>query len=220
MGLLLVGDPALSDDQARTHFNFWCLLANKLLISVDPATFTANDIATLLNAEALAIDRDPLGIQGQRLVPPFNAARWHADQERMREWRAQTVPSPVGEAGFALPRAYEAKYRVVDPSFDLVMEFIQGTEAAEVAATGGRPEVWARPLAGGAWAALFFNNGLPAAANITCDAACWAAMGWAPTQAVAVRDVWSHTNNGTTMGGLTAINVAVNATVMVKLTAA
>lgn len=56
-GLLMVGDPALSDDQSRAHMNFWCILAAKLLISVDPRTFSATTTETLTNTEVIAIDQ-------------------------------------------------------------------------------------------------------------------------------------------------------------------
>jgi hypothetical protein len=56
-GLLIVGGAGLSDDQGRSHFNFWCMLASKLLISVDPRNFTSTTIETLTNAEVIAIDQ-------------------------------------------------------------------------------------------------------------------------------------------------------------------
>ncbi len=56
-GLLIVGGAGLSDDQGRAHFSLWCMLASKLLISVDPRTFSAATIETLTNAEAIAVDQ-------------------------------------------------------------------------------------------------------------------------------------------------------------------
>jgi len=49
----------------------------------------------------------------------------------------------------------------------------------------------ARPLHDGAVALLALND-QPAAANLTCGAACFAAMGFASTERVTVRDLWLH----------------------------
>ncbi len=85
--------------------------------------------------------------------------------------------------------------------------------------------MWLRPLAGGDWAVLFFNNNLTQPQNITCGGSCWSGgagigMGWPSTAAVSVRDLWGHTDNGTVTGSLTVHGVAKDASVMVKLSAA
>jgi hypothetical protein len=190
---------------------------------VDPRNFTAAHLAIVANAEVIAIDQDPLGRQGVRLVPPVNASRaaqWRRERAA-RDAAAAALPLPADSPiAFRLPAAYEGKYRIVDPAFDAfawAMDRWAGSEQAEVWASGGRAEVWVRQLAFGKWALLAFNNGLAAPAPITCDSACWSAMGWGATQAVPVRDVWTHTDNGTVTGSFTAYAVAPNATVMVVL---
>ena len=75
--------------------------------------------------------------------------------------------------------------------------------------------MWQRQLAGGDWALLLFNNGLPAPAPVACTGTCWARMGLGAA-AVAVRDVVARTDNGTAAGGYTAV-VPVNGTVLVRL---
>ena len=57
--------------------------------------------------------------------------------------------------------------------------------------TASATNVWARPLASGGAAAVFLNNGA-ADANIDCDAACFAAMGFKTGATLAVRDLWAH----------------------------
>lgn len=54
-----------------------------------------------------------------------------------------------------------------------------------------RTAVVGRPLADGSWALGFFNAGLNAA-DVVCDAACLAGMGFEPTQAFHVRDLYAH----------------------------
>ena len=57
-----------------------------------------------------------------------------------------------------------------------------------------------RHLHDGAWAVVALNNAA-APATITCDAACFAAMGFAPADMVAVRDLYLHALVNTTMAG-------------------
>lgn len=78
--------------------------------------------------------------------------------------------------------------------------------------------MWQRQLAGGDWALLLFNNGLPASSAVACSEACWARMGLG-AGAVAVRDVVARTDNGTATGSFSAV-VPVNGTVLVRLSPA
>lgn len=73
--------------------------------------------------------------------------------------------------------------------------------------------MWQRQLAGGDWALLLFNNGLPAPSPIECSGGCWSRMGLA---SAAVRDVIARTDNGTATGGFTAV-VPTNGSVLVRL---
>jgi len=79
---------------------------------------------------------------------------------------------------------------------------IPGTEAEETVRLGGRAEVWQRKLAGNRFALLLFNNGMPPQ-TISCSSGCWERMGFG-SKVVSVRDVLSHTYNGTTTGGYNA----------------
>ncbi len=66
-----------------------------------------------------------------------------------------------------------------------------------------------RRLHDGAWALVALNNA-PSNSTITCDAACFAAMGFAPADRVVVRDLYLHaTVNTTAAGG--GLDVAVGA---------
>ena len=64
---------------------------------------------------------------------------------------------------------------------------LDGAAAAAQSATN----VWARPLASGAAAAVFLNNAATDVA-IPCDFACFTAMGFKAGQKLAVRDLWAH----------------------------
>lgn len=73
------------------------------------------------------------------------------------------------------------------------------------ACIGGRPRdernVWGRALATGGWALVFVNFNSTAAQNVSCDAACFSAAGFGSGVALAVRDLWARTENGTAVAG-------------------
>lgn len=54
----------LTDAENRTHFAFWCLLGAPLMIGTDLTDISADLLDLLTNEHLLAIDRDPLGLQG------------------------------------------------------------------------------------------------------------------------------------------------------------
>ena len=58
----------MTHDQDRTHLALWAITANKLLISVDPRKMSPAAIALISNPEVIAIDQDPLKLQGQRIL--------------------------------------------------------------------------------------------------------------------------------------------------------
>jgi len=71
--MLEVGNGGMTDDEYRAHFSLWAVLAAPLvagndlrgLVGADGKSRVAREILT--NAEVIAVDQDPLGIQG-RLV--------------------------------------------------------------------------------------------------------------------------------------------------------
>jgi len=67
-----------------------------------------------------------------------------------------------------------------------------GSLCLALGGAGGKGSaVIGRPLADGAWAVGFFNAGGDAA-DVVCDADCLAGMGFEPTQAFHLRDLWDH----------------------------
>lgn len=65
--MLEVGNGKLSIDENRLHFSLWALLAAPLLAGNDPAHTAPEILSILTNQEVIAIDQDPLGVQGHRL---------------------------------------------------------------------------------------------------------------------------------------------------------
>ncbi|HVU23501.1 MAG TPA: glycoside hydrolase family 27 protein [Opitutus sp.] len=66
--MLEVGNEGLSDAEARAHFSFWCILAAPLMAGNDVRTMTQTTHDILTNKDVIAIDQDPLGKEGYRVV--------------------------------------------------------------------------------------------------------------------------------------------------------
>jgi alpha-galactosidase len=66
--MLEVGNGRMNADEYRTHMSLWCLLAAPLLAGNDLSKMTPETLAILTNAEVIALDQDPAGIQGRRVA--------------------------------------------------------------------------------------------------------------------------------------------------------
>ncbi len=65
--MLEVGNGGLSLAENRAHFSFWCLFAAPLMAGNDLKAMTAEVREVLTNREAIAVDQDPLGMQGRKV---------------------------------------------------------------------------------------------------------------------------------------------------------
>ncbi len=68
--MLEVGNGGMTDEEYRTHFALWCLMAAPLLLGCDVRTLSAETGAIVGNRDLIALNQDPLGRQAQRV--------WHA----------------------------------------------------------------------------------------------------------------------------------------------
>lgn len=66
--MLEVGNGGMKDNEYRMHMSLWCLLAAPLMAGNDLTKMTPQTLAILTNPEVLAIDQDPAGIQGHRVL--------------------------------------------------------------------------------------------------------------------------------------------------------
>ena len=64
--MLEVGNGGMSDAEYRTHFSLWAMMAAPLIAGNDVAGMTDPTRAILLNRDVIAVDQDPLGVQGHR----------------------------------------------------------------------------------------------------------------------------------------------------------
>jgi len=74
--MLEVGNGKMSKDEYRTHMSLWCLLAAPLLAGNDLSKMTPETLAILTNSEVIALDQDPLGIQGHRVAQEGQLEVW------------------------------------------------------------------------------------------------------------------------------------------------
>lgn len=74
--MLEVGNGKLSNDENRTHFSLWCMMAAPLVLGNDIRKFVNDDgtaiehhpvLQIVTNKELIAIDQDPLGKAGKRI---------------------------------------------------------------------------------------------------------------------------------------------------------
>eukprot|EP00061_Rhincodon_typus_P005210 g24459.t1 len=65
--MLVIGNFGLSRDQQMTQMALWAIMAAPLLMSNDLRNIDADSKALLQNQYVIAINQDPLGVQGQRV---------------------------------------------------------------------------------------------------------------------------------------------------------
>ncbi len=66
--MLEVGNGGMNEDEYRTHFSLWAMLAAPLIAGNDLTRMTPYTVEILTNREVIAVDQDPLGRQGYRVA--------------------------------------------------------------------------------------------------------------------------------------------------------
>lgn len=65
--MLEVGNGGMTDNEYRSQFSLWSIMAAPLLIGTDLRTIKPAALKILLNKDVIAVDQDPLGIQGKQV---------------------------------------------------------------------------------------------------------------------------------------------------------
>jgi alpha-galactosidase len=65
--MLEVGNGGLTPAETRSHFSLWCLMAAPLIAGNDLRSMTPEVREVLTQKELLAVNQDPLGVQGRRV---------------------------------------------------------------------------------------------------------------------------------------------------------
>ena len=59
-----------------THFSLWCLMKAPLLIGCDIRSLSPQTLHILTNKDAIAVNQDPLGVQGHKLRSKNDLELW------------------------------------------------------------------------------------------------------------------------------------------------
>ncbi len=74
--MLEVGNAGMTVTEYRSHFSLWCLLAAPLMAGNDLRSMSRDTAEILTNKEVIAVDQDPLGIQGTRVRDNGDTEVW------------------------------------------------------------------------------------------------------------------------------------------------
>ncbi len=66
--MLEVGNGGMTDSEYVTHFSLWAISKAPLIIGCDVSKMSPATLATLTNPEVIAINQDPLGVQGKKVA--------------------------------------------------------------------------------------------------------------------------------------------------------
>jgi len=70
------GGPGCNDEEYKSHFSLWCMLAAPLIVNLDVRNMNETTKKILLNTEMIAIDQDPLGKQGFKFMDDGDFEIW------------------------------------------------------------------------------------------------------------------------------------------------
>lgn len=106
--MLEVGNGKMTEDEYKTHMSLWVILAAPLLAGNDLSKMTDTDKSILMNKDAIAIDQDSLGKQGDRLYESGDLDVWTKPLSRgrvavglfNRSWSVRDVSVNLAEIGF------------------------------------------------------------------------------------------------------------------------
>jgi alpha-galactosidase len=106
--MLEIGNGKMTEDEYKTHMSLWVILAAPLLAGNDLSKMTDADKSLLMNKDAIAIDQDSLGKQGDRLYESGDLDVWTKplSDGRVavglfnRSWSVRDVSVNLSEIGF------------------------------------------------------------------------------------------------------------------------
>jgi alpha-galactosidase len=106
--MLEIGNGKMTEDEYKTHMSLWVMLAAPLLAGNDLQKITAKDQRILMNKDAIGIDQDVLGKQGDRLYQSGDLDVWTKPLAggRLavglfnRSWSTRDISVDLAEVGF------------------------------------------------------------------------------------------------------------------------
>jgi alpha-galactosidase len=74
--MLEVGNGGMTDTEYQSHFSLWAIMAAPLIAGNDVRNMTAATKNILTNADVIAVDQDPLGVQGKPISTSTTLEVW------------------------------------------------------------------------------------------------------------------------------------------------
>jgi len=72
--VLEIGNGHMTDSEYVTHFSLWAITKAPLIIGCDVTKMSAATLSTLTNREVIAVNQDPLGVQGTKVSVQYSLA--------------------------------------------------------------------------------------------------------------------------------------------------
>lgn len=96
--MLEVGN-GMSFNQDKAHFSLWCMMAAPLILGNDIRNMSDETKSIILNKDVIAIDQDPLGVQGLRFKVENGVEYWFKPLENgdwaMCVFNRNTLPTEI-----------------------------------------------------------------------------------------------------------------------------
>ncbi len=74
--MLEVGNGGMTNTEYKAHFSLWCILAAPLMAGNDLRSMSPETKEILTNKDVIAVDQDPLGKEGRKIVDQGNQEIW------------------------------------------------------------------------------------------------------------------------------------------------
>ncbi|KQV93335.1 glycoside hydrolase family 27 protein [Pelomonas sp. Root1237] len=74
--MLEVGNGGMTTTEYESHFSLWAMLAAPLIAGNDLSKMDADTVRILTNKDVIAVDQDPLGLQGRRALKEGDLEVW------------------------------------------------------------------------------------------------------------------------------------------------
>jgi alpha-galactosidase len=138
--MLEIGNGGLSDSEYRSHFSLWAMMAAPLIAGNDIANMSEATRAILLNGEVIAVDQDPLGVQGHRIAKEGTSEIWlkplTGGRQALLLFNRAETPATIAAGWALLGRPADAKLKVRDVWAHRDLKRAKGSYSALVPAHG------------------------------------------------------------------------------------
>jgi len=102
--MLEVGNGGMTTAEYRSHFSLWCILAAPLMAGNDLKSMSPEIKEILTNKEVIAVDQDPLGMQGRRVRKNGDSEVW---AKQMKDGSRAVVLLNRGDSNFEISVYWE-----------------------------------------------------------------------------------------------------------------